>query len=130
MKILIAEDDLVSRKYMMKILENYGKCDYAVNGIETIDAFLQAAEENRPYDLICLDIMMPKADGIKSLKTIRKAEKESGIPDKERVKIIITTALNDTETINNSYSMGCDAFISKPIEIINLIETIKKLGLL
>jgi len=115
MRILIAEDDLASRKYILKIIEPYGECDFTVNGIETLDAFLLALDEKNPYDLICLDIMMPKADGTKVLKTIRQIEKQNGISDSKRVKIIMTTALNDNETINNSYDMGCEAFAAKPI---------------
>jgi two-component system, chemotaxis family, chemotaxis protein CheY len=130
MRILIAEDDLASRKYILKILEPYGECDFTVNGIETLDAFLLAADEKKPYDLICLDIMMPKADGMKVLKSIRQIEKQNGIADLNRVKIIMTTALNDTETINNSYDIGCEAFAAKPIDGEKLIKVIRKLGLL
>lgn len=130
MRILIAEDDLASRKYMLKILEPYGNCDFTVNGLETLDAFLLAIDENEPYDLICLDIMMPKADGIKVLKTIRQIEKQNKTPDSNRVKVIMTTALNDTETVNNSYGLGCEAYAAKPIDREKLIKVIKKLGLL
>jgi two-component system chemotaxis response regulator CheY len=130
MRILIAEDDLASRKYILKILETYGQCDFTVNGIETLDAFLLALDEKEPYDLICLDIMMPKADGMKVLKTIRQIEKQNGIEDLKRVKIVMTTALNDTETINNSYDFGCEAFATKPIDAEKLIKVIRKLGLI
>jgi two-component system chemotaxis response regulator CheY len=130
MRILIAEDDLASRKYILKILEAYGQCDFTVNGMETLDAFLLALDEKEPYDLICLDIMMPKADGMKVLKTIRQIEKQNEIEDSKRVKIIMTTALNDTETINNSYDIGCEAFAAKPIDGEKLIKVIKKLGLI
>lgn len=130
MRILIAEDDLASRKYILKILEPYGECDFTVNGIETLDAFLLAKDEKKPYDLICLDIMIPKADGIKVLKTIRQIEKQNGVEEAKRVKVIMTTALNDTETINNAYNIGCEAFATKPIDAAKLIKVIKKLGLI
>lgn len=130
MKILIAEDDLASRKYILKILEPYGECDFTVNGIETLDAFLLALDERKPYDLICLDIMMPKADGIKVLKTIRQIESQTGIEDSKRIKIIMTTALNDTEIISSSYDIGCEAFATKPIDAEKLIKVIRKLGLI
>jgi two-component system chemotaxis response regulator CheY len=130
MRILIAEDDLASRKYILKILEPYGDCDFTVNGIETLDAFLLAIDEENPYDLICLDIMMPKADGMKVLKTIRQIEKQNGNKNLKIVKIVMTTALNDTETINNSYDFGCEAFATKPIDAEKLIKVIRKLGLI
>ncbi|MFA6940789.1 MAG: response regulator [Clostridiaceae bacterium] len=130
MRILIAEDDLASRRYMLKILEPFGECDFTVNGLETLDAFLLAIDEKKPYDLICLDIMMPKADGRKVLKTIRQIEKQNKTLDSNRVKVIMTTALNDTETINSSYDLGCEAYAAKPIDGEKLIKVIKKLGLL
>ena len=65
MRILIAEDDLVSRKFLFKFLSRYGECDLVVDGLEALDAFLISIKDDRHYDLICLDIMMPKVDGIK-----------------------------------------------------------------
>lgn len=130
MRILIAEDDLTSRKFMQRLLSKYGMCDLAVDGVETVDAFYEALKENKPYDLICLDIMMPRVDGIKTLKTIRELEVQNGIPKENRVKVIMTTALNDRETIMKSYDTGCEAYAWKPIDIDKFIEVMKKLNLL
>lgn len=129
MKILIAEDDLASRKYLYKLLSKYGNCDITVDGIETIEAFLLAWDEGQPYDLICLDIMMPRLDGIKTLKTIRDLEKQRGLKESEMVKIIMTTALNEPETVFNCFDTGCEAYAAKPIDTEKLLEVIKRLGL-
>ena len=64
-KILIAEDDLASRRFLSKFLAQYGEVDQVVDGLEALDAYLMAVKEKAPYDLICLDIMMPKVDGLK-----------------------------------------------------------------
>lgn len=130
MRILIAEDDLASRIFMRKFLSRYGECDVAVNGLEAIDAFLGALKEKRPYHLICLDVMMPKFDGLKALKTIRDIEKQKGIGDHAGVKIIMTTALNDRETIASAYDSGCEAYAWKPIEIDKFVIVMQKLGLI
>ena len=79
MRILIVEDDLASRKIMLKILSKYGECDVTVDGLEAVDAFMLAQKENKPYDLVCLDIMMPKLDGVKVLKVIRSLEDQKNI---------------------------------------------------
>lgn len=63
MKILIVEDDFYSRKILKKFLTAYGEVDIAINGEEAVAAFKLAWEENQPYDLITLDIMMPIMDG-------------------------------------------------------------------
>lgn len=128
MRILIAEDDFASRKFLYKFLSRYGECDMTIDGVEAVDAFSLAYEEGMPYDLVCLDIMMPKMDGIKGLEIIRNIEQERGISEKERVKVIMTTALNDVKNVFDSFETGCQAYASKPIDTEKLIEVMKKLG--
>jgi len=130
MKILIAEDDLVSRKFLSKVLSKYGECDMVVDGLEAIDAYMMSMREQDPYDLVCLDIMMPKVDGVKVLKIIRDLEMQKGIPIEERVKIIMTTALGETKIVQTSFDFGCDAYASKPIDITKLFEVMEKIGLI
>lgn len=130
LKILIAEDDLVSRKYLNKVLNKIGECDLVVDGKEAIDAYLLAISENSAYDLICLDIMMPKIDGTKVLKTIRELEDQQGIDKEKRVKIIMTTALGETKVVQKSFDYGCNAYASKPIDVDKLMNVIEKLGLM
>ncbi|PKM66117.1 MAG: response regulator [Firmicutes bacterium HGW-Firmicutes-2] len=128
MRILIAEDDVVSRKLMWKILSDYGDCDLVINGLEAIDAFLLAIKDHEPYDLICLDIMMPKVDGVKVLKTIRDMEIQNHIENP--VKIIMTTALGETEVVDDAFIKGANAYATKPLDIEKLIEVIKNLKLI
>ena len=130
MKTLIAEDDLASRIFMKKLLAKYGDCDVTVDGLETIDAYLTALKEKKPYDLVCLDIMMPKVDGIKVLKAIRDIEKQQGIAERERVKVIMTTALNDKEIIMKANDLGCEGYAWKPIEIEKFLTVLRTLGLI
>lgn len=130
MRILIAEDDFVSRNFLNRFLSKYGECDLVVDGLETIDAFLMAIKDKEPYSLICLDIMMPKADGIKVLKAIRDLEKQYGIPKEKRVKIIMTTALADSQLVQTAFDYGCEAYAAKPIDTQKLIEVMGKLGLI
>lgn len=124
MRILIAEDDAVSRLFLQKFLSSYGECDSTVDGIESVDAFLLSLEDGKPYDLVFLDIMMPKLDGIKALKIMRDIERRG---NSKKAKVIMVTALNEKETINNSFEAGCDAYVTKPINIKELSETIEKL---
>lgn len=129
MKILIAEDDLVSRRFLSKFLGSYGECDLVVDGLETLDAFLLALKDGEPYDLICLDIMMPKVDGLIALKAIRNLEEKYGVAPKNRARIIMTTALAEEHLIRTSFDLGCEAYAAKPIETNNLLEVMRKLGL-
>ena len=130
MRILIAEDDMASRMFMKKFLSKFGECDVVIDGLETLDAYLMALKENAPYDLICLDIMMPKFDGLKVLKVIRDMEKQNGVDEKDKVKVIITSALNDKDSIMNAYDIGCEGYAWKPIETDKFVQVMKKIGLI
>jgi two-component system chemotaxis response regulator CheY len=130
MRILIAEDDLAGRKILQKYLSKYGECDIAVDGIEALDLFLAAIKEEKPYDLVCLDIMMPKLDGLKVLKAIRDIEKQKEIDENSKSKIVMTTALNDKKTVMQAYDSGCEAYAWKPIDLAKLKEVLLKFGLI
>lgn len=130
MKILIVEDDMTSRRFLSKFLSRYGECDVVVDGMEALDAYLISVKEKNPYDLICLDIMMPKVDGVKVLKAIRDFETQRGLLPENRVKIIITTALADTEYVHKSFELGCEAYAAKPIDTDKLVEVMKKLEII
>lgn len=126
MKALIAEDDFASRKVLQKFLSDFGDCDVAVNGKEAVQAYQMAVSEDEPYDLICLDIMMPEMDGQEVLKRIREHEKERGVSQQQEVKIVMTTALDSPhEVVEAYYRGGCTAYLVKPIQKRKLIETLK-----
>jgi two-component system chemotaxis response regulator CheY len=130
MRILIAEDDMISRKFLYKFLSQYGECDVVVDGMEALDAYLIAIKEKSPYDVICLDIMMPKVDGVKVLKAIRDFETQRGLLPEKRVKIIMITALEDTEYVRKAFELGCEAYAAKPIDTDKLIDVMKKLEII
>lgn len=130
MKILLAEDDFATRKFMLNFLSKYGECDVTVDGMEAVDAFMMALEENEPYDLICLDIMMPVMDGYQSLVGIRNLEKERNIPEDKAVKVIMTTALNDEKNVKMAFELGCTIYSGKPIDQDRFEKALKKLKLI
>ena len=128
MKILIAEDDFVSRKILNKILSPLGEIDNAANGNEALTAVRMAIEANEPYDLICLDIMMPEVDGIMALKKIRQLEAQKGVNPEARSKIIMTSALSDKKYVLAAVQAHCDGFLVKPIIKDRLFDELRKHG--
>jgi two-component system, chemotaxis family, chemotaxis protein CheY len=128
MRILITEDDFASRRYLHRLLSQFGKCDLTVDGMEALDAFLLAMDEGQPYELVCLDIMMPKVDGTKVLKAIREIEKQKDITDEKKVKVIMTTALSDSEIVKRTFDSGCEAYATKPIDEEKFLRVMNKLG--
>lgn len=130
MKSLIIEDDFICRRLLQKILSEYGECDITVNGKEAIEVFELSYKEKKPYDIVCLDIMLPEMDGQEILRKFRKIEEDMGITGLDVVKVLMVTALGDKDNIMNAFKSGCEAYIVKPIEKNKIINEIKKLGLL
>jgi len=129
MKTLIVDDDFTSQRLLQAFLSRYGECDIAVNGTEATEAFRVAADKERPYDLICMDIRMPEMDGKEAVKQIRAVEDAHGVNPTRGVKIIMTTALTDMKEIIRSFQELCDAYLFKPVDTAELLSKLKSFRL-
>ena len=129
MKTLVVEDDFASRLLLQMFLRRYGECDVAVDGREALDAFGASIRSGTPYDLVCLDIMLPKMDGQGVLKGIRELEENAELSDDYGVKVIMTSALKDTKTVATAFRSLCDAYLVKPIDTAQLLQHIRDFGL-
>jgi two-component system chemotaxis response regulator CheY len=125
MKILIVDDDFTSRLLMQEILRAYGMTHVAVNAKEAVEAVRLALNAREPYQLICLDIMMPEVDGHETLRQIRALEEAQGIFSTQGAKIFMTTALDDMKNAMKAFKELCDAYLVKPINKSKLIENLK-----
>lgn len=131
MKTLIVEDESTSLIILNELLSPFGECYTAVDGAEAIRAFRVALEENEPYDLICMDIMMPNIDGQQALKEIRKIETKKHVRNSDKVKVIMTTALEDQKNVIDAfYKGGAASYLVKPIDKKKLLDEIRKLELI
>jgi len=130
MKSLVADDVLVIRRLIQRVLSKYGKCDESINGRETLAKFIDGHKQNETYDLICLDILMPQKDGLQVLKEIREYESQNQIPESKHVKILMTTILHETSVVNQALEYGCDGYMVKPIQLDKLLAQIRKFGLI
>jgi len=129
-KCLIVEDDFISRRVLKELLAPHFDCDIAVNGEEAVSSFRLAYEGKHPYDLICMDIMMPVLDGQEALRLIREMEKKFEVPQNLEVKVIMTTALGDPSTVFQAYNKGgATSYIVKPVSKQKLMSELRALGL-
>ncbi|OGI00548.1 MAG: hypothetical protein A2Y25_00065 [Candidatus Melainabacteria bacterium GWF2_37_15] len=114
-RILLVEDFEENQKLMTKIFKKAGiNCDIASNGIEAVEAY-----KNKQYDLILMDCQMPEMDGFTATREIRKLENEQ--TQQTHIPIIALTAHTTNEAIEKCKNSGMDDYISKPINIGNLI---------
>jgi len=112
-RVLIAEDDTNSLYYLRTVLQNAGMtCFEALNGRDAVNLFLK----NPDLDLILMDLKMPELSGFEAIKEIRKVNL--------KVPILVQTAhvFNDEKVLCSA--MGCDNFISKPVDINVLFSTL------
>lgn len=130
MKSLVVDDDFFSRRILQSIMAQYGECHIAVNGKEAVFAFNQAMAEEAPYDVICLDIMMPEMDGQEVLRKIRETEAKKNILGDNAAKVIMTTALDDSENIKTAFRDQCEAYLIKPIAKSKLVAILQDFGLI
>jgi len=131
MKVLIVDDEPIIVELYQEFICDYGDCDFAYNGFDAVEIFKKAITDQEPYDLICLDIMMPTKSGLDALAEMRQIEGDHGIHGYDRINVIMISAKDDSKTIINSFFDGrCEAYLCKPIEKKQLIKTISDLGLL
>ncbi len=131
MKTLIVEDDFLVRALLTTLLARYGECHVAVNGKEALDVIESTFDENQPYDLICLDIMMPVMDGQETLLELRKMEEDRYIAPSDITKVIMVTAVDDSKNMMKAFRQGqCEAYLTKPLDKAKLIDHLKNLDLI
>lgn len=115
LKILVVEDDLISKLLLTKAVSKYSDTIYkASTGVEAVDTSLN----NPDIDLIMMDINMPLMNGLEATKIIRQSNKE--------VIIIAQTAYGMSNDREKAIAAGCNDYISKPIDIDKLKELITK----
>jgi two-component system chemotaxis response regulator CheY len=130
MKSLVVEDDFTSSLLLQEILKKYGPCLTAQDGQKALEAVRTASESGMPFDLICLDIMMPEMDGQEALQQIRALEEARGILASSGAKVIMTTALSDPKNVVEAFSGLADAYLVKPIDKARLLDELRKLKLI
>lgn len=130
MKILIADDESHNRILMEELLASYGELEVVSNGLEAVELYQSALANGAPFDLICLDMMMPIMDGQEALQQIRAIEKKLGINAHDEVKILMVTAIDIAQEIYIALQSGCTDYIIKPISKKKLEEKLKEYKLI
>ena len=130
LRFLIVEDTPVSQMLLECFLSEFGQCVKADNGRIGQAEFIKALDAGRPFDMVCLDIMMPEMSGQELLIEIRKAEAERGILGLDGVKVIMTTALGDAKNVLGAFRVGCEGYLVKPVAKAKLIAEIRRLGVI
>lgn len=117
LRILVAEDNVVNQKIVLKLLGKLGhSADAVANGLEAVQASQRMA-----YDVILMDCQMPDMDGYQATAEIRKLESKEG-----HIPIIALTANAMAGDREKCLDAGMDDFLTKPIQPKLLTETLNK----
>ncbi len=119
LRFLVAEDNVVNQKLIARLLEKRGHTvSLARNGWEALELL-----EQRPFDIVLMDVMMPEMDGFEATRRIREKEKESGT----HLPIIALTAHAMRGDKEQCLAAGMDGYVSKPINLEELFSAIEAL---
>lgn len=130
MRFLIAEDDATSALVLKKFLSGFGEVTVASDGMEALEVFTDTVKNGDAFDLLCLDVMMPKVSGIEVLSVIRKLEEDLGVAEEARLPIIMMTALSDMDYVDEAFDLGCDGYAAKPVDLDKVEGMMRELGII
>jgi CheY-like chemotaxis protein len=129
-QILLAEDDLGHARLIQRNLSRVGlvnRVQHVCDGQYALDYIYRRGDfADRPPGaplLTILDIKMPRIDGIEVLRKIKSD------PDLETMPVIMLTTTDDPREIEKCYELGCNVYITKPVEYAAFVEAICRLGL-
>ncbi|MBI9089071.1 MAG: response regulator [Desulfobacterium sp.] len=129
MKILVVDDELVSRKKMETILDKSGKCTGVATGTQALALFAKALKKGKGFKLVTLDISLPDMEGTEVLSKLRDIEQNENVREDGKAKVLMVTSHADQETVLRSIVAGCDGYIIKPFSKTTMDEKLRKIGL-
>jgi two-component system, response regulator len=129
-EILLVEDNPTDAELTMRALKRknlINKLVWVKDGAEALDFIFAKGEfsDRNPEDLpklILLDLRMPKVDGLEVLHTIKENEKTKNIP------VVVLTSSKEDRDIVESYKLGVNSYVSKPVEFDEFIEAVSTMG--
>ncbi len=130
MRTLIVEDNLVNREFLMAVLEERAQCVAVETAEEALELVDKAWEQGEPFDLVFMDVLLPGMDGLQALERIRTKENILGLDDAGRIKVIVTTALDDDlDTAQPLFDGAHSSYVAKPLTIDKISRELKNFGL-
>ena len=122
MKSLVVDDDLTSRLILEGILTELGEVQTAADGNEAVQAVMKALNAKKPFDLICIDLLMPVMSGLEAIQLIRL--QEEGRQCSRSASIVVITSSEDTGSIDAAFRQLVNAYIVKPVDAEALLSVV------
>ncbi|KAH0132545.1 hypothetical protein KCU82_g19857, partial [Aureobasidium melanogenum] len=123
LRLLLVDDNKINLQLLVRYCKSK-KHDYvtAEDGVEAVDAFCSNQQDAATkFDFICMDISMPRMDGLEATRRIRSFEQSHGM---EASKVIALTGLASAEAQQEAFTSGVDQFMTKPVRLKELGEVL------
>jgi two-component system, chemotaxis family, chemotaxis protein CheY len=131
LRVLIVEDEPVNQEFLLLALKNRAECQAVGSGEDALAAVTQALDAGRPFDVVFLDLLLPGIGGLQTLEKLRHLEGHFELPEEQRARVIITTALDDDRAASRAFIQGrAVSYMTKPFRVSDIRDELAKLGLL
>jgi CheY-like chemotaxis protein len=129
--ILLVEDNPDDEALAIRALQRHHICNEIVvahDGVEALDyLFGRGIYTERDVSIkptvVLLDLKLPRVDGLEVLRCLRENELTKLLP------VVVLTTSNEEQDMLNSYSLGCNSYIRKPVDFVQFSEAIRQLGM-
>ncbi|WP_130469998.1 response regulator [Candidatus Magnetaquicoccus inordinatus] len=131
MRALIVDDESMNRLLLAQILKPFAMCDQAMDGQEAIELFSAAWQEQQPYSVVLLDMMMPVLNGRETWRAIRRFEEQQALPAEQCCKVVLITALDlHHDEVNDLVKDPFARYLAKPVRKATLVSIFQEWALL
>ena len=124
-RFLIVDDDELCRNLLQNLLAKFGSCEMAENGREGLAFFKEALAGSDPYDLICVDLIMPNMNGHMLIREIRDFEQKQQTPFHAAI-FAITSIDSIYEKSELLLGNLCDHYVVKPFNAASITADLHK----
>ncbi len=126
-KILVVDDEPGLTEPLREILEDEGYDIVVVHtGKRALEEYELSVKDKKLFDLILLDIILPRMSGLEVLNTIRASEKTRQVKGDARIPVIMLSGLKES-WMDDAYEDGCNDYIIKPYDVDDLLAKIKEM---
>jgi CheY-like chemotaxis protein len=123
LRLLLVDDNKINLQLLVRYCKSK-KHDYATaeDGVQAVEAFCSHQQDAaKKFDFVCMDISMPRMDGLEATRRIRSFEQSNGL---QASKVIALTGLASAEAQQEAFSSGVDQFMTKPVRLKELGEVL------
>lgn len=130
MNILVVDDEPATQLLLEGLLTPLGECAIAGDGLEAVEQFEEKLYADDAFDLVLMDLDMPRMCGLDAVERIRALERGRGVPRDQQTRIVVLTALRDQNLMVSALQdYDVDMYIRKPIDADKLYALLRHEGL-